>query len=153
MDIVIEAPEASLTLKMGAWTDLSALAREVRHTVFVIEQSVPESLEIDAFDEVSLHVVVQDTHGRAIGTGRLLPDGHIGRIAVLKPLRGYGIGERMMRALMSAARERGHASVELSAQCHAQSFYERLGFKPQGAPYQEAGITHVFMRCDLQKTT
>lgn len=135
---------------MGTWADLSALAREVRHTVFVIEQSVPESLEIDASDAVSLHVVVQDTHGRAIGTGRLLPDGHIGRIAVLKPLRGHGIGERMMRALMNAARDRGHTGVELSAQCHAAQFYERLGFKQLGDVYQEAGIAHVFMRCDLR---
>lgn len=139
----------TLTLKTGTWDDLGAMAREVRYTVFVQEQNVPESLELDEFDSVSLHVLVLDANGHAIGTGRLLPDGHIGRVAVLKPARGQGVGECIMRALMNAARDRGHAGVELSAQCHAAQFYERLGFKQDGEVYQEAGIAHVFMRCDF----
>lgn len=127
------------------------MAREVRYTVFVQEQNVPESLELDEFDSVSLHVLALDANGYAVGTGRLLPDGHIGRVAVLKQLRGYGVGASIMRALMNAARDHGHTGVELSAQCHAAQFYERLGFKQYGDVYQEAGIAHVFMRCDLRR--
>lgn len=141
----------TLTLKSGTWDQLGAQASAVRYTVFVQEQNVPESLELDDFDAVSLHVVVLDANGCAVGTGRLLPDGHIGRVAVLKQLRGQGVGERIMHALMNAARDRGHTSVELSAQCHAALFYERLGFKQHGEVFQEAGIAHVLMRCDLMK--
>jgi predicted GNAT family N-acyltransferase len=86
---------------------------------------------------------------RAIGTGRLLPDGHIGRMAVLKAWRGQGAGRALLRALVEEARRRGDREVVLSAQIHALGFYRAAGFAPEGPVYEEAGIPHQSMRLEL----
>ena len=81
----------------------------------------------------------------AIGTGRLLPQGRIGRMAVLAERRGQGVGAAILRCLVDAARQRGDRSVELSAQRSAEAFYLRHGFAATGEPYREAGIEHIHM--------
>jgi predicted GNAT family N-acyltransferase len=98
---------------------------------------------------VSLHALARDAAGRALGTGRLLPDGHIGRMAVLPQARGQGVGAALLRALMQAARDRGEREVALSAQTHAIAFYERFGFVVEGEEYDDAGIPHRMMRLVL----
>jgi hypothetical protein len=82
----------------------------------------------------------------AVGTGRLLPDAHIGRMAVLKAWRGRGVGSLILDALVEAARRRGERHVALSAQVHALAFYRAHGFEAEGPEYQEAGIAHQAMR-------
>jgi hypothetical protein len=49
---------------------------------------VPIEIEWDDQDATSLHALAYSDAGDAIATGRLLPDGHIGRMAVLKESRG-----------------------------------------------------------------
>jgi predicted GNAT family N-acyltransferase len=140
-------PAASpLNLRIDGWSVLREDAWAVRHEVFVLEQNVPLELEQDEMDAVSLHAVAVDARGQPIGTGRLLPDGHIGRMAVLQAARGVGVGSAILTALMERARERGDRAVLLSAQIHAQGFYARHGFVAEGAPFMEAGIAHVSMR-------
>lgn len=129
----------------GAWDALCSAAGPIRFEVFVDEQRVPPELELDEMDAVSLHALALED-GAALGTGRLLPDGHIGRMAVKRTARGRGIGGMILDALMAAARERGDASVLLHAQVHARGFYERHGFSVEGAEFMEAGIAHVLMR-------
>ena len=136
-------------VQVGSWAALQHRARPVRFQVFVQEQRVPVKLELDDFDAVSAHALALDASGKAIGTGRLLPDGHIGRMAVLPEWRRSGVGAAIMRALLNEARRRGLASVELSAQCHARRFYERLGFRVVGDVFMEAGIEHIAMRLDV----
>jgi predicted GNAT family N-acyltransferase len=97
-------------------------------------------------DNVCLHAVAVDGHGQALGTGRLLPDGHIGRMAVRKPARGMGIGSAILEALMAQAKNRGDNAVLLSAQIHAENFYQRHGFAREGEQFMEAGIPHIQMR-------
>jgi predicted GNAT family N-acyltransferase len=133
-------------LTLGDWVRQRNDAYAVRHEVFVIEQKVPAELELDEMDEVSLHALVHDEEGTALATGRLLPDGHIGRMAVRAEARGQGIGSAILQALMAAARQRGDRVVLLSAQVHAEPFYARFGFEREGDEYMEAGIPHVRMR-------
>ena len=114
--------------------------------VFVQEQHVPAELEMDDMDQHCLHAIAYDSAGVALGTGRLLPDGHIGRMAVRKMARGGGIGGAILHALMDQARARGDSEVLLSAQTHAAPFYSRHGFTPEGPTFLEAGIAHVNMR-------
>jgi len=133
-------------IELGGWTAMQALAAPVRHAVFVDEQKVPADIELDEFDPVSLHALAFDVEGRVLGTGRLLPDGHIGRMAVLRQARGIGVGRALLRALMQAARARGDREVLLSAQTHAIAFYERFGFVAEGEAYDDAGIPHRMMR-------
>lgn len=140
---------AEVRIELGAWDELANEATPIRHAVFVQEQGVPVDIELDEWDPVSLHAIARDGDGRAIGTGRLLPDGHIGRMAVLRTARGSGAGTAILLALMDAARERGHREVVLNAQTHAASFYRRLGFVEEGDVFDDAGIPHIAMRCAL----
>jgi predicted GNAT family N-acyltransferase len=127
------------------WEEARAHAAPIRFAVFVEEQGVPREIELDERDEACLHAVAFEGD-RAVATGRLLPDGHIGRMAVLKPWRGRGIGALMLDSLIQCAKERGDARVVLSAQVHAVPFYRAHGFMEEGDQYMEAGIAHQNMR-------
>jgi predicted GNAT family N-acyltransferase len=137
------------TLEPTDWRTHHEELYQIRRIVFVEEQSVPEELEQDEHDEACWHVLARDADGHPIGTGRLLGDGHIGRIAVLKPWRGRGLGNAIMVKLIAMAKERGFAEVMLNAQVYALDFYRSLGFKAEGEAFMEAGIPHRAMRLTL----
>ena len=122
---------------------------DIRFKVFVDEQGVDPKLEIDGRDSECLHAIAFDSD-KPVGTGRLLPDGHIGRMAVLQEYRSKGIGQRILLKLIEAARQKGWDRVHLSSQTQAVSFYEKFGFQRFGEVYLEAGIDHVDMRLDLK---
>lgn len=136
-----------LTHTMG-WDEAKAEAGPIRFAVFVDEQKVPLEMELDEHDAVCVHVIAR-ADGKAVGTGRLLPDGHIGRMAVLKSWRGRGVGAAMLKVLLAAARERGDKEVVLSAQTHALDFYRKHGFVSEGPVYPDCGISHQDMRKKL----
>lgn len=138
-----------LRVELGDWVALRQWAEPIRFAVFVVEQKVPVEMELDAQDPLSVHAIARDEKGVAVGTGRLLPDGHIGRMAVLREGRGKGVGSALLRALMDEARRRDHAEAVLSAQTQAVNFYERHGYRICGPEYMDAGIAHVDMRCPL----
>lgn len=138
-------------VELGTWEALREQAQAIRYQVFVVEQGVPVELEWDDMDALCLHAVASDASGRAVGTGRLLPDGHIGRMAVLPEYREAGIGGAILRALMKAARTRGDHAVVLNAQVHAQGFYARCGFVAEGEVFMEAGIPHQTMRHEFAR--
>jgi predicted GNAT family N-acyltransferase len=130
------------------WEKARAHAAPIRFAVFVEEQRVPPEIELDDMDASCLHALAF-IEGKAVGTGRLLPDGHIGRMAVLPEFRGRGIGGAILARLVERARERGDKEVILSAQVHATRFYRAHGFVEEGAEYLEAGIRHQSMRKSL----
>ncbi|MCC7549449.1 MAG: GNAT family N-acetyltransferase [Burkholderiales bacterium] len=136
-------------LRDADWARDREALRAVRLAVFVREQCVPERLEWDASDAVSTHVLAEDEAGVPIGTGRLLPDGHIGRMAVLAQWRGQGIGDAMLSWLVAQARHRDMRQLRLHAQTHALAFYVRHGFTCVGEEFMEAGIAHRSMRRDI----
>lgn len=127
----------------------NASLRDIRRRVFIEEQRVPESLEWDEFDAVSLHLLAETEAGMVIATGRLLPDGHIGRMAVLPEWRRRGVGYAVLLVLIEAARARGDQSVRLHAQVHALGFYGKAGFVAEGPVFDDAGIPHRTMSCRL----
>jgi predicted GNAT family N-acyltransferase len=144
-----ERGEDMVQVHTGSWQDFQKLASPLRTEVFVHEQKVPAELEWDHEDETALHAVVLNRMGMALATGRLLQHApgvaRIGRMAVKKQMRGSDLGQRVLHALMDAARHRGDTQVILHAQCSAEGFYKRSGFEPQGAVFEEAGIAHVEM--------
>jgi predicted GNAT family N-acyltransferase len=131
------------------WEALRAHAQPIRFEVFVDEQQVPAEIELDEMDAVCIHAVAYDEQGAPLATGRLLPDGHIGRMAVRRSGRGKGVGGAVLQALMSAARSRGDSAVVLNAQTHAEPFYAAHGFAREGDEFMEAGIAHITMRATL----
>jgi predicted GNAT family N-acyltransferase len=130
------------------WERARAEASRIRTEVFVREQRVPAAIEMDEHDLACLHALAY-VDGKAVGTGRLLPDGHIGRMAVLRESRSLGVGRAILERLIAEARRRGMREVRLSAQTHALGFYARHGFIVVGAVFEEAGIPHQEMRLAL----
>jgi predicted GNAT family N-acyltransferase len=134
------------TILITDWARDEARLSCIRRTVFIDEQGVPEALEWDADDAGAMHLLALDGAGQAIGCARLLPDGHVGRMAVLPAWRGRGVGRALLAAAVAAARMHGHTMLHLSAQTHAADFYARAGFIAIGAEYEEAGIPHIAMQ-------
>ncbi len=132
-------------VRLADWNDDWPKLKAIRYDVFVVEQRVPEDLEWDGTDGHCRHALAEDAAGRAIGCGRLLPDGHVGRMAVRPEWRGQGVGAEILDRLVDLAREMGHDRVVLNAQSHACGFYERHGFVPCGTEFDEAGIPHRTM--------
>ncbi len=132
-------------VKTATWPDDMATLKAIRFEVFVEEQKVPADEEIDANDPLSIHAIVW-SNGKAAACGRLLPDGHIGRMAVRKPFRGLGVGGLVLQHLIERARQRRDVDVVLSAQTHAIGFYEKFGFVAEGDEYLDCNIPHRDMR-------
>jgi predicted GNAT family N-acyltransferase len=133
------------TVRLCRWTDATEALRRIRYEVFVTEQRVPEVLEWDDADAVSMHALASDGAGAPIGCARLLLDGHIGRVAVVRDWRERGVGTALMRELIDAARSRGDPEVIVNAQVTAIPFYARHGFVATGDVFEEAGIDHRVM--------
>ena len=133
-------------VETGSWAEFQSRASAVRFEVFVREQQVPIEEELDAMDAECLHALAFDAAGEVVGTGRLLPDGHVGRMAVLSASRGKGAGAAILLCLIDGARSMGFDEVVLSAQTHAKGFYAKYGFIEEGEEYLDANITHILMR-------
>jgi predicted GNAT family N-acyltransferase len=143
------AESGTFTVRPASWQADRPLLQAVRSTVFIAEQQVPEALEWDEADAVSLHVLALDPLMQAVGTGRLLPDGHIGRMAVLRDWRGRGVGSALLELLVASGRRRGDRALHLNAQTHALDFYRRHGFVAHGGEFIDAGIPHRRMTLRL----
>lgn len=144
-----EAGQPVVELVTGSWSELGADAAPVRTAVFIDEQAIPAEMEWDEADHSALHAVARNRLGQPLATGRLLTDApgvaRIGRMAVLRTVRGTHLGRDVVNALMAAAWARGDREVILSAQRSAVGFYTRLGFEERGPEYEDAGIPHVDM--------
>ena len=127
------------------WSELQADARPIREAVFVREQHVPEDMEWDGYDAPSRHVIARSSDGLPIGTGRLLPDGHIGRMSVLPDWRSHEVGSALFERLLQLAKSCRMPKIELHAQTQVAGFYGRYGFVAEGAEFMEAGIPHIRM--------
>ena len=126
----------------------------IRKEVFVMEQNVSPEEEIDEFDaspEACCHVLLRTDSGETVGTGRWRPYNPQGtaklqRIAIRKEQRGKGLGSVLLLAMERQARAAGMEYAVLDAQCHAEAFYQKLGYETISAePFYDAGILHVKM--------
>ncbi len=127
-------------------------AVKIRHKVFVQEQQVPLSREIDKDEAYAIHFVLYD-QGEPLATARLLPIDEnqvkLQRMAVLKQARGRGLGEKVLEEAERFAKEQGFKEITLGAQLTARLFYENSGFIAYGPVFQDAGIDHIAMTKDL----
>ena len=121
----------------------------IRETVFIEEQKF--KIEFDDLDVIATHIVMYlDT--QPVGCCRLYKqenEYHIGRIAVLKPYRGKGCGEKILLEAEKVAKEKGADCIKLSAQVRASGFYEKLGYKKYGEIYFDEYCEHIAMKKDI----
>ncbi len=136
--------KCSIQIQTLSWAEASQLLLKVRTAVFVVEQGVPASIEVDEHDENSNHFLATTEDGVPVGTARLLPSGKIGRVAVLRSLRRQGIGFSLMKAAILHWQDclKKKTPLLLHAQVSSIPFYESLGFSAQGTEFDEAGIAH-----------
>ncbi|POD70355.1 GNAT family N-acetyltransferase [Pseudomonas syringae group genomosp. 3] len=137
-----------VTVAVAQWQKNNADIRRIRDSVFIAEQSVPPELEWDAEDAGAVHFLAYEGE-YAVGTARLLPDGEIGRLSVLKDWRGLKVGEALLSAVIHEAEQRGLNPLKLSAQVQAVEFYQRFGFAVVSDEFLEAGLPHVEMRREI----
>lgn len=130
-------------------SDIYLDAVRIRNKVFVQEQGVPVELEIDRNEAYAVHFVLYNDDKQALATVRLLPlnddQMKLQRMAVLAKFRGNGYGELIIEAAEKFAKEQGFKEITLGAQLTAKDFYSKLGYQPEGAIFQDAGIDHVHM--------
>ncbi|QEI12883.1 GNAT family N-acetyltransferase [Cellvibrio japonicus] len=139
------------------WQTHSAELTRVRTLVFMEEQQVSAEDEWDGLDNSATHFLVTDNQ-QTIGCARLLQEHHngqtlfhIGRVAILKPRRGQGIGHQLMQVVINHCRQLSPTTpIYLHAQCERQHFYEVLGFEVEGDIFIDAGIPHISMRYKTQ---
>lgn len=135
----------------GLTTEKIEQAYEVRDIVFTQEQGYPSEIDIDEYDAVAWHVVLIE-NDQPIATARLIHvhgKDKIGRVAVVRPARGRGLGLMVMEALIGQAKTRGIQKITLHSQTHAQRFYEKLGFVVSGEIFLEDGQPHIAMEKQL----
>ena len=137
------------TVSLVCWHDGEPLLRSVREAVFIREQGVPAELEWDELDMGCRHALALSHKGDAIGCGRMLADGHIGRIAVLPQWRQQKVGTAIMEAFLDYARAHDYKQVDVDAQTHAMPFYRGFGLVEEGDVFMDAGLPHIKMRLKL----
>ena len=138
-----------MSVTIGLTGDVAA-CRVLRRAVFIDEQGVSEADEIDDLDDVSLHLLATDG-AVAVGTARIYfasGSAKIGRVCVLQPYRGTGLGAALIRKALEVSQGKA-GQAKLGAQVHALGFYKALGFEPVGPIYDDAGIPHRDMVRDL----
>src|SRR5437870_1318733 len=121
-----------------------AKAFAIRLRVFVREQGVPEEIELDRDDKRALHFLAY-VGDNAAGTARIVirhGSAKIGRMAVLKNYRQGGVGKKLLKRAIGAAKRRGAQKIYLHAQVPVIAFYESMGFRCAGSIFNEAGISH-----------
>ena len=140
-----------MSLSIGLAAD-PAPCFALRKAVFVEEQGFDPAGEFDALDKDAEHLLAEEA-GVPVGTARLIAEGEtgrIGRICVTRARRGTGLGAALVEAGVARLAERGFARIVLGAQVRAMGFYEKLGFTPCGAVYDDEGVPHREMERQLQ---
>ncbi|OJF96490.1 GNAT family N-acetyltransferase [Alkalibacterium sp. 20] len=136
------------TIDTSSQIYLDAIA--IRKIVFIEEQQVDESLEIDDLEDKTLHIVGYKDK-LPICTARLLKKEDesvkIQRVAVLAAYRKKGVGRLLLEQLEKISKEQlSAARLALDSQDHAISFYEKIGYSVKGDGFLDAGIPHHYMQ-------
>lgn len=125
----------------------TTITKDIRVSVFVNEQGFSD--EFDDIDETAWHIEVWE-NDQPVAVGRMYETDRlgiytIGRIAVIKEWRQKNIGKTVMDALQNHAKHLGANAIELSAQCTAVGFYEKLGYIQVGDVYMDQFCPHIKM--------
>jgi predicted GNAT family N-acyltransferase len=140
---------STIRVEPTSWQAGEQDIKRIRTAVFVLEQNVPLELDFDGLDPECMHWLAYDSNDVAVGTGRLLPDGHFGRMAVLAACRKRGIGHAIMTSVIDTAVTEKLPRLYLHAQLTALPFYSGLGFTCYGEEFMDADMPHIAMQLNL----
>ncbi|HAF01241.1 MAG TPA: GNAT family N-acetyltransferase [Methylophilaceae bacterium] len=141
----------SFTIEILAWNHpKQPLLKALREQVFIVEQSVPEYIEWDEYDDGAIHLLAMDEAAQAIGCARiLLARGRVGRMGVLQAWRGQGVGMALLQKAIAICKQEGVSQLQLSSQTHAIPFYQKAGFVVTSEAYIDVNIWHVDMQLNI----
>ncbi|MDJ0652872.1 MAG: GNAT family N-acetyltransferase [Xanthomonadales bacterium] len=142
-------PDISFYVEPATWDFDRPELESIRTEVFIQEQGVSADEEWDEDDPLAVHFLARTSDGAGIGTARLTRDGRVGRLAVLPGWRGRGVGDALLRTVIETGKSHQFVELRLAAQTQAVEFYSRHGFAPYGKVFEEAGISHRWMRMHL----
>jgi predicted GNAT family N-acyltransferase len=135
---------ANFRVEVLDWASAEGVVAPLRFAAF-FEDSRP-GIELDDKDPQAVHAVAYDEAGKAVGTGRLLPDGQIGPFAAPKEWHRLGVDGPLLEALLAEARKRGYAVVTVAAPLQTAELYRERGFAADGKIFNEAGVLQQNMR-------
>ena len=133
-----------VSIKQVSWQQAESHLRQVRTVVFIHEQLVTPEFEWDDIDSSAVHLLAMHEN-KAIGCLRIINYAKIGRMAVLKPWRGLGVGKMLLNEAIEICRQHGSTQIVLSAQTHAIHFYQQAGFQITSGEYTDVHIPHMDM--------
>ena len=137
-------PSDSIKIVETSWGQSSKEISEVRHKVFVVEQSIPPEIEMDGKDSDCIHFLALE-ESRPIAAARLQKYGKIERVSVLREYRTKGIGTAIMKMVIEKARNMDIEKIYLHSQIDSKNFYQQLGFFQHGEIFFEADKPHIEM--------
>jgi hypothetical protein len=128
-----------MDVEIVEWSERQDAIRSIRERVFLIEQRLDYEHVADGFDAASIHALMVTEHGHPVACGRIKPSGHLGRVAVLMPWRGQGLGTSLIESLLREAWKTGFKELHLHALLDRASYYRRFGFVANGPVFMEGG--------------
>jgi len=141
----------SLVIKSYQGIPLNKDVISIRQKVFIDEQRVPEKLEWDEEDKISMHVVAYNNK-KAVANARYYQknnEAYLGRMAVLPDFRRRGIGKMLLKYCINELQKLPVKQIILHAQEAVIEFYQQQGFKVSGDTFYEAQIPHKKMSLNL----
>lgn len=157
-DIMMKLDVKSNTMKIEffikSFEELSTLELynilKLRSEIFIIEQNCVYQ-DIDDKD-LKCHHLMCVVDGKLAGYTRIVPhgltyeDASIGRVVIGTAYRGLGLGKQLMEHSIKGCQDiLKESKIRISAQLYLLKFYNALGFKEVGTPYDEDGIPHIEM--------
>jgi predicted GNAT family N-acyltransferase len=138
----------SYSISRVQWEQAAPLLKSVREQVSVCELRTPPKIEFDNKDKEAVHILVCDDQTKEpIATGRMLPNGEISRISVLRPYRCLDLTKRVMADLLDAAVDLELDSVFMYSRLDSVDFYASYHFTAVGAVFMKSGIPRQCITC------
>jgi ribosomal protein S18 acetylase RimI-like enzyme len=145
-------PDTVITIRPFTPTDAPQMRRLVLnglgdHFGTIDETMNPDLDDITAtYHDADAAIVIAERDGEIVGCGILIPEdeaaGRLVRMSVRGDQRGQGLGKRLVRELLAAARERGYTAVVCETTedwTDAIALYRSCGFTEIG---RWGGDTH-----------
>jgi len=140
-----EIQPMTIQVKIANTADELKTVYRIRKSVFIDEQHIPARIEIDEFENDSVHILAAKDN-QPVGTARWR-DTTVGRklerFAVLKQYRGFGVGKALVEFCLKE--NQSNSKIYLNAQKSVIEFYRKLGFVAVGEFFTEANIPHRTM--------
>ena len=132
----------SFTFQQTSWLDSSNDILSIRHKVFMIEQHFQDNEGYSHQDIDAYHVIVKNQQQKVIACGRITPKGRLGKIAVMLPYRGIGIGSHLLEKLIKIGQQNSICDLSLNANLDSQHFYHLQKFSTAGPVFMKYGVPH-----------